>query len=292
MRAVIPVFVLLAIAAMIADEHAVPAAEGPAEAHGKEPARNPAPVAAPSPPRSLAPSSGSSASVPYAVPPTAVAQVAGPALMASIPAALEPSTEVPETLELVAIPSAPGARPASSRTLTRAQAVAAVIASRDFQDTVTPIARLYLATFGRFPDYEGINYYTGQREEARPLAEIADEFVGSREFATLYGELDDAAFVARMFENVLGYASQADVRAYWVSELESGRMTRGQVLVDLAESGAFRERSANQVFVSTAYVEILRRTPDAEGHARWVAHLDAGNPRRSVIDGLLGGRQP
>ena len=89
---------------------------------------------------------------------------------------------------------------------------------------------------------------------------------------------------------MLGDESQADVRAYWTNELQAGRMTRGQVIVDLSESGAFRERSANATFVSTAYVEILQRTPDPDGYARWVEYLNAGAPMRGVIDGLLAGR--
>jgi hypothetical protein len=220
----------------------------------------------------------------------AIATPVQPTRAASVPPPLKPATELPATLELVPMPSLPGAKPAAKGTISRAEAVASVIASREYQDTVTPIARLYHAAFNRFPDYEGINYYTGQREEARPLAEIADEFVGSREFTQLYGELTNAEFVERMFENVLGNASQADVRGYWEEALDSGRMTRGEVLVDLAESGAFRERSRDRVLVSTAYIEILRRTPDPDGYARWVAHLNAGNPYRSVIDGLLAGR--
>ena len=171
-----------------------------------------------------------------------------------------------------------------------AEAVESVIGSKEFQETVTPLARLYLATFGRYPDYEGLNYYTGQREEARPLHEIADEFTGSREFELRYGQLDNAQFVELIFKNVLGHSSQTDVRNYWVGEIEAGRMTRGQVLVDLAESGAFRERSAAQVFVSTAYTEILHRTPDPAGYNYWVAQLQAGQPPSTVINGLLGGR--
>jgi hypothetical protein len=207
-----------------------------------------------------------------------------PALAAPAP------INLPRTLELVALPSLPGAAAQASRSITRAEAVAAALTSRDFQETVTPLARLYLATFGRYPDYEGLNYYTGQREEARPLHEIAGEFVGSREFEQRYGTLDNAQFVELMFTNVLGHPSQAEVRNYWVEEINAGRMTRGQVLVDLAESGAFRERSANQVFVSTAYTEILRRTPDPAGYDYWVGQLRAGQAPRSVINGLLGSR--
>jgi hypothetical protein len=93
-----------------------------------------------------------------------------------------------------------------------------------------------------------------------------------------------------MFVNVHGHASQSDVRAYWIDELDSGRMTRGAVLVDLSESGAFRDRTANQVFVSTAYTELLGRTPDITGYNYWVSLLNAGYPQRTVIDGLLSGR--
>jgi hypothetical protein len=210
----------------------------------------------------------------------------------SIPAALAAPAPIhlAPTLELVSLPAIPGGSMAPAKTITRAQAVASAMTSRDFQETVTPLARLYFATFGRYPDYEGLNYYTGQREEARPLHEIASEFVGSREFALRYGELDNAQFVELLFNNILGHASQADVRDYWVGEISAGRMTRGQVLVDLAESGAFRERSAHQVFVSTAYTEILRRTPDPAGYDYWVGQLRAGQPANSVINGLLGGR--
>jgi hypothetical protein len=215
-----------------------------------------------------------------------------PAQAAAIPPPIAPAPPLPPTLELVSLPTLPGSAAAPARTISRAEAVASVIGSREFQDTVTPLARLYLATFGRYPDYEGLNYYTGQREEARPLHEIANDFVRSREFEARYGTLDNAQFVEVLFGNVLGHASQQDVRGYWVGELDSGRMTRGQVLVDLAESGAFRERSAAQVFVSTAYTEVLRRTPDPHGYAYWVSRLQAGTPPATVINGLLGGRQP
>lgn len=168
--------------------------------------------------------------------------------------------------------------------------MAAIMSSPQFQDTVSPLARLYFAAFGRFPDYPGLNHYTGVREDGAQLAQIADEFVRGREFEQRYGKLDNAEFVERLFVNVLGHPSQADVRAYWIGELDSGRMTRGQVLVDLSESGAFRDRTANQVFVSTAYTELLRRTPDPMGYHHWVSLLDAGYPQRTVIDGLLSGR--
>src|SRR5688572_25165971 len=129
--------------------------------------------------------------------------------IAQIPTPLPPAARLPATLELVTFPNLAGA-PASSppKSITRTEALASVMASEQFQETVTPLARLYFATFGRYPDYEGLNHYTGQREEARPLDAIATEFVGSREFQRLYGLLDNNEFVERMFVNILGHAAQ------------------------------------------------------------------------------------
>ena len=190
--------------------------------------------------------------------------------------------------DLVTILPNPGT--SAPRPLTPSQAIDAAMQSPDFQETVNPLARLYFATFGRYPDYEGLNYYTGQREGGSGLAEIADEFARGREFDMRYGDLSNAEFVARILSNVLGNESQADVRAHWTAELDAGRMTRGQVIVDLAESGMFRERTANQVFVSAAYAEVLRTAPQPAEFSRWVAFLNAGNPQDALINGLLGRR--
>ena len=200
------------------------------------------------------------------------------------------SRMTPEYELVTIIAPQPGAPPPPSRALTRPEAIANVMRSPDFVDTVPPLARLYFASFGRYPDYEGLNYYTGVRESGMTLAEIADDFARGREFEIRYGSLSNAEFVERLFVNVLGDPHQADVRGYWVSELDSGRMTRGQVIVDLSESGAFQERSANRVFVSTAYSEIHRSTPDANAYAHWVDMLDQGYPRRRLIDGLMSNR--
>jgi hypothetical protein len=251
------------------------------------PERAPTPIA-----RRPAPASPPRTSLVAAIPSARPADIPASLPVAASTPATTPraATQSPPTLELVTILPTTGTRAPDPRPISRTEAVAAVMASPEFRGTLEPLARLYLATFGRYPDYDGINFYTGQREEARPLGEIANDFARSREFEQRYGALDNEAFVERIFLNVLGNTTQADVRGYWVEELNSGRMTRGEVLVDLSESGAFRERSANEIFVSTAYVEILHRTPDPDGYSRWVATLNAGQPYRTVIDGLLAGR--
>ncbi|MEO7810818.1 MAG: DUF4214 domain-containing protein [Usitatibacter sp.] len=162
------------------------------------------------------------------------------------------------------------------------------IDSEESSNAVAPLARLYFAFMDRAADYEGLNYYIGERDGGMSLESIAEEFAGSTEFGLRYGELDHAAFVDRVFRNVFDASPDAAQRAYWIARLESG-MTRGQVMLAFSESAAFRTASSNEVFVTMAYAEALRREPDPAGFARWVRFLDAGNPREAVIAGLLGG---
>lgn len=173
---------------------------------------------------------------------------------------------------------------------THTEAIASNIGSEEYAATVEPLARLYLAYFNRVPDYEGLDYYIGERERGTALEAIAEEFAGSREFELRYGPVANTEFVDRLFLNVYGIPPDASQRAYWAGQLDSG-VTRGQVMLAFSEGAAFRTATGNEVFVAMAYAETLRRAPDPADLARWVRFLDAGNPREAVIAGLIGARR-
>ena len=172
------------------------------------------------------------------------------------------------------------------------EAIASIIGSDSSEDTAAPVARLYFAYFNRAPDFEGFNYYIAEREGARPLDAIAEEFAGSREFEMRYGLVDNAAFVDRVSQNVLGGPADASQRAYWLEQLDSGGMTRGELMLAFSESTTFRAQVGDEVFVTRAYAETLRRAPEPTELLHWVSFLDAGNPRIAVIDGLRGASLP
>lgn len=187
--------------------------------------------------------------------------------------------------------------PASVREFTpgskaHSEAIASIIGSSESEKVVAPVVRLYFAYFNRAPDYEGLHYYVEQRDAGTPLDAIAEEFAGSLEFDLRYGAIDNAGFVDRIYENVAGGPGASGERAYWIAQLDSGSMTRGEVMLAFSESTGFRAGVGNEVFVTLAYAEALRRAPDPAELVRWVRFLDAGNPRRAVIDGLLAARRP
>ena len=184
----------------------------------------------------------------------------------------------------------PGVRELAPGSQELSEVIAANIAAEEFQEIASPLARLYLAFFARPPDHEGFDYYIGERERGEPLDALADEFAGSEEFNARYGTLDNAAFVERVLRNISGFPGDAVEVAYWVDQIESGRMTRGQVMLVFSESPAYRAMTANEVFVAMAYAETLGRAPAPADLSRWVRFLDAGNPRRALIDVLLADR--
>jgi hypothetical protein len=65
---------------------------------------------------------------------------------------------------------------------------------------------------------------------------IADGFLQSGEFQTLYGGLDNHAFVNQIYENALHRPADAAGTQYWDNLLDSGTMTKAMVLVGIAES--------------------------------------------------------
>lgn len=196
--------------------------------------------------------------------------------------------QVPPTARRLAEVNGPPVREFTPGSKAHIEALATAIDSEESRNTVAPLARLYFAFFDRFSDYEGLNYYIDERNGGVSLEAIADEFAGSTEFNLRYGALDNAAFIDRMFRNVFDMPPDPAQRAFWIAQLESGT-TRGQVMISFSESGAFRAATSNEIFVTMAYAEALRREPDPAGFARWVRFLDAGNPREAVIAGLLGG---
>jgi hypothetical protein len=104
---------------------------------------------------------------------------------------------------------------------------------------IDEVVYLYEAGLGRQFDPEGLNYWIDEYETGVSLISISESFLVSDEFVLNFGnpyEMADTAFVEVLYENVLGRASDADGFAYWVEELDSGRLTEAEVLNCFAQS--------------------------------------------------------
>lgn len=107
----------------------------------------------------------------------------------------------------------------------------------DIKGTAGQVYRLYRAAFSRVPDVAGLGFHIGTIENAGlSLAQVANDFIQSTEFRTTYGSLDDASFVTRLYGNVLHRVPDSAGLAFHLSNLNTGRLTRSQTLVEFSES--------------------------------------------------------
>jgi Ca2+-binding RTX toxin-like protein len=133
------------------------------------------------------------------------------------------------------------------------------IANRDGTDTLTNVERLkfsdinlaldigptenagsvymlYKAAFNRPSDAGGMGYWIAQKDAgANIVTSIAQGFVNSAEFIAKYGaNPTNASYVNNLYQNVLGRAGEAGGVAYWTGEMDAGRVSKAQALVQFA----------------------------------------------------------
>jgi hypothetical protein len=98
------------------------------------------------------------------------------------------------------------------------------------------IYRLYTAAFNRSADKDGVGFWLGQRDAGMDLRAISEAFIGSAEFASLYGAtLSNAEFVDRLYQNVLHRSADAGGLEFWSQMMGQG-LSRADVLVGFSDS--------------------------------------------------------
>ncbi len=168
----------------------------------------------------------------------------------------------------------------------------------DLDDPAAQTLRMYRAAFGRTPDQDGLNGWISRLETGASLGELGSGFAGSAEFAARFGSLDDAGYVDRLYQNVLGRPGDTAGRAFWLDRLGAG-ISRGEVLAGFSEGTENRtqtaalvgdgiwDRSETAEQVARLYDTVFGRLPDAAGLAYWRGMLDAGTASLDSIAGAF-----
>ena len=170
---------------------------------------------------------------------------------------------------------------------TRTAIIQGYLASPEFGQTVSPVARLYFAYFNRIPDTGGLNYWIEQYRAGSGLDTISQAFASSPEFQQTYGALSHRDFAILVYRNVLGREPDNEGLNFWVEQLNSGAFTRGQLMVGFSESPEYRQMMNNKIMVTLLYLGMLQRAPEAGGFDYWVEVLDSGQSSAGLIDHFL-----
>ncbi|MGI9350057.1 MAG: DUF4214 domain-containing protein, partial [Rhizobiaceae bacterium] len=102
------------------------------------------------------------------------------------------------------------------------------------------VYRLYQATLDREPDAAGLLGWLTALGGGATKQQVADGFVSSTEFQSVYGALDDAQFVTLLYNNVLGRDPDAGGFANWLDEINAGA-ARAEVVLGFSDSAEFIE---------------------------------------------------
>jgi hypothetical protein len=96
--------------------------------------------------------------------------------------------------------------------------------------------RLYQAAFNRTPDDFGVGFWMSRLDKGVSLTDVANAFVASSEFKTLYGtNPTNAAIVDQFYHNVL-HRDPDPQSTFWVDVLDRKAATVAEVLIGFSES--------------------------------------------------------
>ncbi|MGH9900732.1 MAG: Calx-beta domain-containing protein, partial [Pyrinomonadaceae bacterium] len=162
--------------------------------------------------------------------------------------------------------------------------------SQEFQTRGYFAYRFYEVALGRrpsyaefYPDMLKVGGAQSPQEEAQSKAEFTDAFVLRQEFMQKYNTITDPTAYVTELER--GADVAVSNKAFLIGELTAGRMTRAQVLREIAESVAVEQRFFNEAFVAMQYFGYQRRDPDEASFAVWVSELNGtGDYRRMIFN--------
>jgi hypothetical protein len=141
--------------------------------------------------------------------------------------------------------------------------------SSDQTDTLTQpfhsawrVTEIYLATLGYAPDHEGLQYWIGNLQGGGwTPTEVAQSFFDAPLVQDLYpAEQGNDALIEALYQNIFGRVADAEGKAYWLSELNAGHVTRNQMIIALINGGwanpeaaADMARFGNRVWVGLVF---------------------------------------
>jgi hypothetical protein len=97
--------------------------------------------------------------------------------------------------------------------------------------------RLYAAAFDRVPDEYGLGFWINRLDLGVSLDTVANAFVASAEFKSLYGAAPgNADLVASFYANVLHRTPDATGQAFWTGLLDRHVLSVADVLIQFSES--------------------------------------------------------
>jgi hypothetical protein len=178
-----------------------------------------------------------------------------------------------------------------SGTLTRAGLIEATLESVEYRQkwvNMIFVALMYDGIFERVPDQGGYDFYAATLDSgALTWEQMLDLWLSSSEWYMRFGDLNNTAFVTKLYRGMLHREPDSEGLNYWVSMLGNGGLTRLQPILIFYHCPEYQTANVERKMVYQLYLGLLRRVPDAEGCQNLVEALHSGASRQDVINAFL-----
>jgi Ca2+-binding RTX toxin-like protein len=132
------------------------------------------------------------------------------------------------------------------------------------------VQQLYIAYFGRPADPVGQRYWAQVIDDAGGnIASVLAGFSASTESQTLFGTSNTAQKVAAIYSNVFNRAPEAAGLAYWVSQIDSGKVTQAQAAYAIQQAAGAGDASTvnNKLIAANVFTANLDTTAEIAGYS-------------------------
>ncbi|SFD85072.1 DUF4214 domain-containing protein [Massilia yuzhufengensis] len=132
-------------------------------------------------------------------------------------------------------------------------------------DYVNEVQKLYVAYFSRPADPGGLTFWAN-RLQTNPngYQNIALAFSSSAEYQATYGNMDNRAVVAEVYENLFGRVGEAAGIDYWTNAWNNGSINIGNVVTGIAAGAQNNDRIAYNAKVGVSTLFTNRIDTNAE----------------------------
>lgn len=105
------------------------------------------------------------------------------------------------------------------------------------------LVELYMASFSRAPDAEGLYYWGTRFSEGMSLQEISQSFFDQEETQSIYGSKTNAELVSTVYQNFLGRDAEKAGKEYWVGELDGNLIGTDSFLLAVINGAQSEDRA-------------------------------------------------
>ena len=131
------------------------------------------------------------------------------------------------------------------------------------------VQQLYIAYFGRPADTVGQAYWATQIDAANgSIASVIAGFSASAESVALFGSATSAQKVTAIYQNAFGRAPEAAGLAYWVAQLDSGKVSQAQASWTIQQAAGPGDASAvnNKLIAAKAFTAQIDTNAEITGY--------------------------